>query len=219
MIQENLKKILGTIPENVTLIAVSKTKPDADILEAYEAGQRDFGENRVQELAGKADRLPKDIKWHQIGTLQRNKVKYIAPFVHLIHSVESERLLNEIDKQGEKNGRKIRCLLQFHIATEESKFGLDLDEAKQLLDSHTFKSMEHIEICGIMGMASFTSDANQVKREFSSLKETFNTLKQTYFSDSPHFDTISMGMSGDYTLAIEEGSTMVRVGSAIFGSR
>lgn len=219
MIQVNLNKVISSIPSHVTLVAVSKTKPDADIIEAYQAGQIDFGENRVQELTGKAERLPKDIRWHQIGTLQRNKVKYIAPFVHLIHSVDSQKLLSEINKEGAKNNRVIKCLLQFHIASEETKFGLDINEAKELLHSNDYTNMKNIEICGVMGMASFSEDESLVRKEFQELKQIFTELKQTFFANQASFDTISMGMSGDYELAMEEGSTMVRVGSAIFGTR
>jgi pyridoxal phosphate enzyme (YggS family) len=219
MIAERLIKLRNQLPESVTLVAVSKTKPVSAIQEAYEAGQRDFGENKVQEMVDKKDRLPDDIRWHLIGHLQSNKVKYIAPFVHLIHSVDSLKLLREINKQGQKNNRKIDCLLQFHIAQEETKFGLNLSEATELLDSSDFRSFTHIRICGVMGMASFTEDSDLIRREFRMLKEIFSTLKGRYFINSENFKELSCGMSSDYILAIEEGSTMIRVGSTLFGER
>lgn len=217
MISKNLVEVKKNIPSNVTLIAVSKTKPPHLIEEAYLAGQRHFGENKVQELALKYEQLPKDIKWHLIGHLQTNKVKYIAPFVYLIHSVDSEKLLLEIDKQAQKNKRIIDVLLQFHIAQEESKFGLSMDECKGLLKN--FSSLLNTRIIGVMGMASFVENEDQIRNEFITLRNIFNNLKSEYFYDAPYFSTLSMGMSGDYSLAIEEGSTMVRVGSAIFGTR
>lgn len=219
MIKEKLEEIRSQLGSSVTLVAVSKTKPNEDIMTAYDAGQRVFGENKVQELVGKAEVLPKDIQWHLIGHLQRNKVKYIAPFVSMIHSVDSLRLLKEINKQASKNDRVIDCLLQFHIADEETKFGLDMDEARELITSEEFKSMKNVRICGVMGMATFTDNENQVKSEFRKLKEIFTELKQTCFQSDDHFKEISMGMSGDWELAIQEGSTMVRIGSSIFGSR
>ena len=219
MISEKLAKIKNSIPSNVCLVAVSKTKPDADLLEAYEAGQRRFGENKVQEMTEKWEVLPKDIQWHLIGHLQTNKVKYIAPYVHLIHSVDSLKLLAEINKQGEKFHRVISVLLQFYIAKEETKFGLDLEEATQLLNSDEYKSFKNIQVVGVMGMASFTDDESIVKGEFFQLKELFSQLKNTFFQNDDSFKEISMGMSGDYQLAIEQGSTMVRVGSSIFGGR
>lgn len=218
-ISENLEGIRKELPERVTLVAVSKTKPNEAILEAYEAEQRVFGENRVQELANKHETLPKDIEWHMIGHLQRNKVKYIAPFVSLIHAVESLRLLSEINKEARKNNRTIRVLLQFHIADEETKFGLSLNEAKQLLVSDEFRDMENIVIAGVMGMATFTDNEVQVRKEFQTLKEIFDTLNTEFFAQQDSFKEISMGMSGDYRIAIEEGSTMVRIGSSIFGNR
>ena len=218
-IAENLTEILNSLPENVKLVAVSKTKPNEDILEAYRCGQRIFGENKVQELVTKYESLPKDIEWHMIGHLQRNKVKYIAPFVSLIHGVDSFRLLKAIDKEGRKEDRVLRCLLQFHVAEEETKFGLDIEEAEQMLNSQEFKDLQFVRIDGVMGMATFTDDIDQVRREFKSLSAIFGYLKKTYFSDAPNFSEISMGMSGDYHLAIEEGSTMVRIGSNIFGER
>lgn len=211
--------IKSHIPDNVTLVAVSKTKSVADILEIYNQGQRIFGENKVQELCEKQEQLPNDIKWHQIGHLQTNKVKYIAPFVAMIHAVDSLKLLQEINKQAQKNNRTIDCLLQFHIAQEETKFGLSWDEVKQLLESENFKDLKHVNIRGVMGMASFTDDLSVVSNEFRTLNSNFDRLKTTFFNLKTDFDTISMGMSGDYKLAIEEGSTMVRVGSAIFGNR
>ena len=219
MIQVNLRNIQDEIPENVLLIAVSKTKPTNIIQAAYEGGQRDFGENKVQELVTKHSELPADIKWHFIGHLQRNKVKYIAEFVHLIHSVDSLKLLQEINKHGKKHNRTIRCLLQFNISQEESKFGLSRKDGKIILNSAEYKSMQHIEICGVMGMASFTQDENQISMEFDSLHNTFQEMKDEFFQDDNQFKEVSMGMSGDYKLAIKKGSTMVRVGSLIFGSR
>ena len=219
MISENLKEIQSTIPDDVTLVAVSKTKPSSAVLEAYECGQRIFGENKVQELVDKAEELPKDIEWHMIGHLQSNKVKYIAPFVALIHSIDSLKLLTEINKQGKINDRIIECLLQFHIGKEESKFGLNNSEAQQILESVEFKEMKHIAIVGVMGMATFTDNEDQVREEFRTLKNSFDHLKNAYFVADNKFTHISMGMSGDYHLAIEEGSTMVRVGSSIFGGR
>ena len=219
MIEENLRAIQETIPENVTLVAVSKTKPNLDILQAYNAGQRIFGENKVQELCGKQEALPDDIEWHMIGHLQSNKVKYIAPFVHLIHGIDSFKLLKEVNKQGAKIDRKINVLLQFHIAQEETKFGFSLEEAEAMLQPLTLSPFPFVDICGVMGMATFTENESQVRNEFGELKKIFNHLKSTYFQNQESFKEISMGMSGDYLLAIEEGSTMVRVGSSIFGGR
>ncbi len=219
MIEENLQKVQNEIPEGVTLVAVSKTKPNSDIEKLYNIGQRIFGENKVQELVDKHDLLPKDIQWHLIGHLQTNKVKYIAPFVSLIHSIDSFKLLKEVNKEGKKNDRVIPCLLQFHIAEEDSKFGLSMDDANEILSSKEFIEMKNISIEGVMGMATFTDDTNQVSSEFRTLESYFNVLKSHYFKFNDGFKEISMGMSGDYKLAIEEGSTMVRVGSSIFGSR
>lgn len=207
------------IPQDVVLVAVSKTKPASLIQEAYDAGQRVFGENKVQELVDKWEVLPKDIEWHLIGHLQSNKVKYIAPFVSLIHSVDSFKLLQEINRQGAKNNRVIPCLLQFHIAQEETKFGLSFEEAEEILQSREFVEMHHISIVGLMGMASFTEDEEQVRDEFRNLNNYFMILKSNYFKYNPDFKVLSMGMSGDYALAIEEGSNMIRVGSSLFGSR
>lgn len=214
-IKDNLNTIKSKLPEGVTLVAVSKTKPNEDILEAYEAGQRVFGENKVQEMVQKWKDLPKDIEWHMIGHVQRNKVKYMAEFVSLIHGVDSPRLLKEINKQAKKHDRVIPCLLQIHIAEEDTKFGLDQAELKELLESDAFKAMENIKIVGLMGMATFTDDENQVRREFAQLKSMFDELT-TKLDD---ITTLSMGMSGDYQIAIEEGSNMVRIGSSIFGAR
>ncbi|MBE6346943.1 MAG: YggS family pyridoxal phosphate-dependent enzyme [Lentimicrobiaceae bacterium] len=219
MIQENLNKIRKTIPLNVTLVAVSKTKPVTDLQEAYDAGQRIFGENKALEMRDKHQQLPKDIQWHFIGHLQTNKIKYIAPFVTLIHSIDSASLLEAVNKEAAKNNRIINCLLQFHIAQEETKFGLDMKEATSLLESESFKNLKNINICGVMGMATFTDDNEQIRNEFKTLKNIFNTLKDSYFKDSEAFKEISMGMSDDYPIAIEEGATLVRVGSKIFGVR
>jgi PLP dependent protein len=214
---EHFKDKLSTT--SAKLIAVSKTKPNEDLLQAYEVGQRDFGENKVQELARKAEELPKDIQWHMIGHLQRNKVKYIAPFVHLIHAVDSERLLVEINKQGLKNERTIDCLLQVFIADEETKFGLNESELKALLKSEKFSSLTNIRITGLMGMATNTDNKDQVRQEFAHLKRLFEDLKSTLDLPNVQFQELSMGMTGDYEIACAEGSTMVRIGSAIFGAR
>lgn len=219
MIKENLERIRATIHKGVTLVAVSKTKPVSDVQEAYDAGQRIFGENHALEMRDKHEALPKDIQWHFIGHLQTNKIKYIIPFVTLIHSIDSANLLEAVNKEAAKHDRVVDCLLQFHIAQEETKFGLDLEEARQLLESDTFKNMENIRICGVMGMATFTDDEAEIRKEFKHLKAIFDTLKQDYFNDQPQFKEISMGMSDDYPIAIEEGATLVRVGSKIFGPR
>ena len=218
MIKENLNNVRTTIPENVTLIAVSKTKPVSDLQEAYDAGQRIFGENKALEMRDKYQELPKDVKWHFIGHLQTNKIKYIVPFVTLIHSIDSASLLEAVNKEAVKNNRVIDCLLQFHIAQEETKFGLDVEEAKTMIESDNFKKLNNVRIVGVMGMATFTDDENQVRNEFKTLKNIFDTLKENYFKDDS-FKEISMGMSDDYPIAIEEGATMVRVGSKIFGAR
>lgn len=214
-ISTNIEAIKKTLPANVTLVAVSKTKPVNAILEAYESGQLIFGENKIQEMVGKWDELPKDIEWHMIGHVQRNKVKYMAQFVSMIHGVDSFKLLKEIDKQAKKHNRIIKCLLQIHIAQETTKFGLNLEELKEILDSDEFQDLKNIEVVGLMGMATFTSDKEQVREEFSNLKKIFDSTKKT----RPEFEILSMGMSGDYELAIDEGSTMVRIGSSIFGER
>ncbi|RDY61334.1 YggS family pyridoxal phosphate-dependent enzyme [Flagellimonas nanhaiensis] len=214
-LKDNLNNIKNTLPENVTLVAVSKTKPNEAIMEAYEAGHRVFGENKVQEMVQKWEGLPKDIEWHMIGHVQRNKVKYMAEFVSMIHGVDSLRLLQEINKQALKHSRVISCLLQMHIAEEDTKFGLDFEELEALISSGEFKAMQHIKIVGLMGMATFTNNENQVRKEFKYLKTVFDNLKQKL----PNISILSMGMSGDYGIAIEEGSTMVRIGSSIFGAR
>lgn len=219
MIKENLEKIKSEIPKDVTLVAVSKTKPNEDIMEAYETGHRVFGENRVQELTKKAEELPKDIEWHMIGHLQSNKVKYIAPFISLIHGVHKQKLLKEINKQAKKEDRVIDVLLQFHIAQEDSKFGFDFEEAKEMLESDAMKSYDHVNIRGVMGMATFTDNKEQIEDEFRTLHNYFQVFKSHYFKFKDDFDILSMGMSGDYEIAIEEGSNMIRVGSKIFGAR
>lgn len=219
-VKENLIHIKKELPEDVTLVAVSKTKPNEAIIEAYEAGQRVFGENKIQEMTDKWEALPKDIEWHMIGHVQRNKVKYMAPFVSLIHGVDSLKLLKEIEKQAKKNERTISCLLQMHIAKEETKFGMDENEVKALLTSEEFKKMEHVKVIGLMGMATFTEDKKQIKEEFSSLKALFDSIKSNHnTTENLDLKTLSMGMSGDYKLAIECGSNMVRIGSSIFGAR
>jgi PLP dependent protein len=218
-IKNNINNIRQDIPANVSLIAVSKTNPVEKIKEAYDAGQRAFGENKVQELTPKYEALPKDIEWHMIGHMQSNKVKYIAPFVHLIHAVDSPSLLEEINKQGQKVNRKLSCLLQLHIAKEESKFGFSQDEVLKLLQSPSLKHWGNIQIEGLMGMATFTEDAEQVRLEFRGLKNFFEKLRSEELPAQFQMKELSMGMSGDYKIAIEEGSTMVRVGSAIFGER
>lgn len=218
-IQKHLQEILSALPEGVRLVAVSKTREADQIMEAYLAGHRDFGESKAQEMVPKYEALPKDIRWHMVGHLQRNKVKQIAPFVHLIHSVDSPRLLKEIHKQGEKHQRRIDCLLQIHIAEESTKFGMDQQELVDLLESDLYRQMKFIRICGLMGMATFTEDSQKVRGEFRHLREQFQLVKEKYFSSDDAFCELSMGMSDDYLLGIEEGSTMVRVGSAIFGQR
>lgn len=218
-IASNLSRIKSELPEGVILIAVSKTKPVRLIKEAYDAGQRDFGENKVQELIDKQVQLPDDIHWHLIGHLQTNKVKYVAPFVSMIHSVDSLKLLVEINKQALKNSRTIDCLLQFHIAEEETKFGLSIEEAIDLLSDNNFLQLKNIRICGIMGMATFTDDEAQIRKEFAYLTTIFGQLKSKFFSGSNYFNQRSMGMSSDYKIAIDEGSTMIRVGSNLFGER
>ncbi len=218
-IKENVQNIKNTLPENVTLVAVSKTKPFEDLYEAYEGGQRIFGENRVQEMCDKYEKLPKDIQWHMIGHLQRNKVKYIAHFVELIHGVDSLKLLQEINKQAQKHNRIIKCLLQIKIAEEESKFGLSKEEAINILNSETFKKMKNVLIQGVMGMATFTEEWNQIRDEFKKLKTVFEELNQQPATNNQQLTILSMGMSNDYAVAIEEGSTMIRVGSAVFGAR
>lgn len=218
-ITENLQRITQTLPTVVKLAAVSKTHSVEEIMEAYRAGQRCFAENKAQELSAKHPLLPSDIEWHFIGHLQSNKVKYIAPFISLIHSVDSLKILQAIDKEAAKNGRNISCLLQFHIAEEDTKFGLSIEEAEEILASPAYREMQNVTIAGIMGMATFTDNHSQVHREFRHLKEIFDQLKGKYFAHDPAFREISMGMSDDYEIAISEGSTLVRIGSSIFGAR
>jgi len=218
-IADNIAEIKEKIPNEVKLVAVSKTKPTNVILEAYKTGHRIFGENKVQELCTKYEELPKDIEWHFIGHLQSNKVKYIAPFVNVIHAVDSLKLLKIIDKEAKKNSRQISCLLQFHIAEEKTKFGLTVSDAKKIIESETFAEMENVLISGVMGMATYTDDQTQVRKEFETLKKIFEMIKKEYFMNNKNFNEISMGMSDDYHLAIKEGSTMVRIGSKIFGAR
>ncbi|MCK0157170.1 YggS family pyridoxal phosphate-dependent enzyme [Cellulophaga sp. F20128] len=217
-ITESLLKIKSEIPDTVTLVAVSKTKPIADLKEAYTAGQRVFGENKVQEMTQKWEVLPKDIQWHMIGHVQRNKVKYMAEFVSLIHGVDSFKLLKEINKQAKIHNRTIDCLLQIHIAEEDTKFGLSENELLEIVSSEECATLENITIVGLMGMATFTSDEIQIKKEFAALKSIFDRLKNKA-SKNIKINTLSMGMSGDYKVAIEKGSTMVRIGSSIFGTR
>ncbi|WGD34780.1 YggS family pyridoxal phosphate-dependent enzyme [Olleya sp. YS] len=214
-IKQNLNNIKQSLPEHVTLVAVSKTKPVSDLMEAYDAGQRIFGENKIQEMTEKHQQMPKDIKWHMIGHVQRNKVKYMAEFVDLIHGVESFKLLKEINKQAKKHDRIIDCLLQIKIAEEDSKFGMSPSEASTILQSEDFSALKNVNIIGVMGMATFTDNQEQIKQEFDLLKSTFDHLKTI----QPDLNAISMGMSGDYKLAIDSGSTMIRVGSSIFGVR
>ena len=214
-IKENLVAIQKSLPETVTLVAVSKTKSEEEIMEAYHAGQRVFGENKVQEMTAKWEALPKDIQWHMIGHVQTNKVKYMAPYVSLIHGVDSLKLLKEINKQARKHERKIHCLLQMHIAKESTKFGLNEEELDALLQDATFKALSNISIVGVMGMATFTDNTDRIRQEFDFLRLVFEKLQRTI----PEIHILSMGMSGDYPIAIEEGSTMVRIGSSIFGAR
>lgn len=218
-IGQNIDSIKSGLKDGVRLVAVSKYHPVEDLLGAYDAGQRIFGESHAQEVKAKEAVLPKDIEWHFIGHLQTNKVKYIAPFVSLIHAVDSLKLLQEIDKQAAKNGRTIDCLLQIHIAQEETKFGLNEDEARMILASDEYKSLGNIRIAGLMCMASNTDDEEQIRNEFRQVKQMFDRIKDEFFHDAPHFRELSMGMSDDYHIAIEEGSTLVRVGSKIFGMR
>ena len=214
-ISENIKKYQGSLPKNITLVAVSKTKPVSSLLQAYDAGQRVFGENKIQEMASKWEEMPKDIQWHMIGHVQTNKVKYMAPFVALIHTVDSLKLLREINKQAAKHDRVINCLLQIKIAEEEHKFGLDHQDALQLLAKDIQATLPHVSIVGLMGMASFTENKTQIETEFKKL----STLHQKFIKQHPQLTVLSMGMSSDYTLALDHGSTMVRIGSSIFGAR
>ena len=218
-VSSNLEALSKSIPPSCALIAVSKTQSPEKILEAYHWGQRAFGENRAQELASKFETLPKDIQWHMIGHLQTNKVKYIVPFVHLIHSIDSARLLEEVNRQGAKVRRVISCLLQVHIAEEESKFGFSPEEVSEYIRDTHWPGLPFVQVIGLMGMATFTDDTRQVRREFSVLKNLFDKLRGGELTPAVRMEQLSMGMSGDYTIAIEEGSTMIRVGTAIFGNR
>lgn len=217
-IKSNLFNIKSSLPSHVSLVAVSKTKPMSDLMEAYDAGQRIFGENKIQEMSEKWEQMPKDIKWHMIGHVQTNKVKYMAEYISLIHGVDSLKLLQEINKQAAKHNRVIDCLLQMYIAEEESKFGLDEKELEAILQSDEFKSLQNIKVTGLMGMATFTDNQTQIKKEFLKLKTIFDIHKKP-ITNNQQLTTLSMGMSGDYKLAIECGSTMVRIGSSIFGNR
>lgn len=219
MVKENLENIRQTLVGDTRLIAVSKTKPVELLQEAYDAGQRLFGENKALEMRDKHEVLPQDIEWHFIGHLQTNKIKYIAPFVRLIHSIDSLGLLKEVNKHALKCGRVIDCLLQFHIASEETKFGLNLAEAREMLERDDYKQLNNVNIVGVMGMATHTDDDSLVRREFAELRQIKDTLKKEYFAEKQDFCEISMGMSEDYKIAMEEGSTLVRVGSSIFGKR
>jgi pyridoxal phosphate enzyme (YggS family) len=218
-VSDNINEVKATLPDGVRLVAVSKTMPLELIKEAMEAGHLAFGENRVQELIAKQPLLPDEVEWHMIGHLQRNKVKYIAGFVYMIQSVDSVKLVRTINSEGGKADRKIKVLLQFHIAEEETKFGLDMNEAEEIIEMWKAGALEHTEICGVMGMATFTDDEVQVRREFRSLKKNFDYLKEKWFKEEEYFSIVSMGMSGDYRVAVEEGSNMVRLGSIIFGER
>ncbi len=218
-IASNIISLKRQIPPTVSLVAVSKTKPVSDILEAYSTGHKIFGENRVQELLSKKDQLPRDIEWHLIGHLQSNKVKYIVPFVSMIQSVDTFKLLKVINGEAKEVNRIVDCLLQFHIAKEETKFGFSMDEVVGMIESPEFRLLDSVRICGVMGMATFTVNSDQVREEFRDLAYCFRTLKEKYFTENKFFTEISMGMSGDFRIAIEEGSTMVRIGSIIFGER
>ena len=218
-IQENLKEVLANLPSHTRLVAVSKFHPTEAIESAYAIGQRVFGESKVQELQEKQEVLPKDIEWHFIGHLQTNKVKYIAPYIALIHAVDSYKLLVEINKQAAKHNRKIPCLLEIHIAQEDSKYGFTMESCKDMLKQENWKSLDHVSIAGVMGMATYTDNEEQIRQEFESLKQFFTELKNDFFSDDNRFKEISMGMSNDYQIATETGSTLVRVGSHIFGER
>lgn len=218
-IADNLKQVVAELPQGVRLVAVSKFHPNEAIEEAYQAGQRIFGESKVQEMTAKYESLPKDIQWHFIGHLQTNKIKYMAPYVAMIHGIDSYKLLAEVDKQAAKAGRIIDCLLQLHIAQEETKFGFSPEECREILEAGEWKSLSHVRICGLMGMASNTDDTGKIDREFCYLSNFFTTVKNTWFTDSPAFRELSMGMSHDYQHAIAAGSTLVRIGSKIFGER
>ncbi|WP_298152552.1 YggS family pyridoxal phosphate-dependent enzyme [Flavobacterium sp.] len=217
-IAENLLAITSELPQHVTLVAVSKTWPVDDIMQAYGTGHRVFGENKIQEMSEKQDAMPKDTQWHMIGHVQTNKVKLMASYVTLIHGVDSLKLLEEIDKQAKKNSRTIDCLLQMHIAAEDTKFGLDESELEALVNNNTFKNLKNVKVTGLMGMATFTNDENQIRKEFTNLKSIFDRFRMVA-TENCELKTLSMGMSGDYKIAIECGSTMVRIGSSIFGRR
>jgi pyridoxal phosphate enzyme (YggS family) len=219
VISDNINQLKSQLPSTVRLVAVSKTKPAGDIIKAYNSGQRYFGENRVQELLNKKDPLPGDIEWHLIGHLQSNKVKYIVPFITMIQSIDSYKLLVNVNSEAQKINRVVDCLLQIHIATEDTKFGFSMNDLCENLKSCDISGLRNIRICGVMGMATFTSDTNQVKKEFRYLRDCFQSLKDSYFKSESYFKEISMGMSGDYELAVQEGSTMIRIGSLIFGER
>ncbi len=218
-IAENISGIKSGLPRSVRLVAVSKTRPVNDIIEAFDAGQHLFGENRVQELLAKKDLLPQNIEWHLIGHLQTNKVKYVVPFISMIESVDSIRLLSLINEEARKAGRVVNCLLQIHIAEEESKSGFTMDELTEAGKSGIFGQLENVSICGVMGMATFTDDKTQVRKEFKFLRSCFEALRKDFFARDRNFTEISMGMSGDYQIAVEEGSTIIRIGSLIFGER
>lgn len=218
-ITEQIQQIKETLSEHTRLIAVSKTHTNEAIMEAYHGGHKVFGENKAQELIQKQAELPTDIEWHMIGHLQSNKVKYIAPFVALIHAVDSLKLLKMINKEGKKNKRVLKCLLQMHIAQEDTKFGLNCAEIEEILQSEAYQQMENVEIAGLMGMATYTDNETQIRNEFSELRQCFTQLRKKYFTDKPGFKELSMGMSNDYQIAVEEGSTLVRIGSSIFGAR
>ncbi len=218
-IAENIASLKNELPQGVKLVAVSKTKPVSDILVAYKSGHRIFGENRVQELLSKKDLLPSDIEWHLIGHLQTNKVKYVVPFISMIHSVDSYKLIKTINYESEKANRVVDCLLQFHIASEETKYGFSMDEVIAMISTPEFSKLDSVKICGVMGIATFTDDENLIRKEFRYLADCFRELKRRYFPENDSFREISMGMSGDYKVAIEEGTTIIRLGSIIFGDR
>jgi len=218
-IAENLTTILSTLPQNVKLVVVSKFNPAEAVNEAYDAGQRIFGESRAQELAGKQPLLPEDIEWHFIGHLQTNKIKTIIPYIHTIQSIDSWKLLTEIDKQATSAGRTVNCMLEIYIASEDTKYGLSFDECRKLLSENNWEELKSVRITGVMGMATYIDDIVQIRNEFRSLKNFYEELKKGYFADKPYFKEISMGMSHDYKIAVEEGSTMVRIGSSVFGER
>ena len=218
-IASNIIRLKEEIPSNIKLVAVTKTKIAGEILMAYNTGHRIFGENRVQELVEKREELPEDIQWHFVGHLQSNKAKYIVPFISMIESIDTFKLLRIINKEASRNSRVIDYLIQFYIAKEETKFGFNMEEVTEMIESEEFKHLNNVRLCGVMGMATFTDDHVQVRKEFKYLNECFNELKSKYFDDLPSFQEISMGMSGDYRMAIEEGSTMIRIGSIIFGTR